>query len=222
MGRSRAMIFVGLVAAQLQLSFGAVQQLQQPSKQPPKQDGGALLPHFEPMVAVFCPEDGTTTAGGQPPPYFNRFMSPGGQWLTDSSPARASSSVSASTALSCPTRDKVSILEYCKKVYPEREITNIVEAGHYIKLTGWCRRDNGGGRCDAATATTQWVKPYRCLEGPFQSDALLVPEHCLFDHVHNQSRCANFDQWNRTATEVYFYEFNSKQSENLAARAAKF
>jgi amyloid beta A4 protein len=35
--------------------------------------------------------------------------------------------------------------------------------------------------------------------GPFQSDALLVPEHCLFDHVHNQTRCWDFDAWNRTA-----------------------
>ena len=36
-------------------------------------------------------------------------------------------------------------------------------------------------------------------EGPFQSDALLVPEHCLFDHIHNQTKCWNFDQWNSTA-----------------------
>jgi amyloid beta A4 protein len=83
-------------------------------------------------------------------------------------------------------------------MYPEKDITNIVESGHYIKLTGWCRRDSGG-RCSDAAAATFWVKPFRCLEGPFQSDALLVPEHCLFDHVHNQTRCAGFDAWNRTA-----------------------
>ena len=35
--------------------------------------------------------------------------------------------------------------------------------------------------------------------GPFQSDALLVPEHCLFDHIHNQTQCRNYDQWNATA-----------------------
>ena len=40
----------------------------------------------------------------------------------------------------------------------------------------------------------------RIPAGPFQSDALLVPEHCLFDHIHNQTRCWDFDQWNRTAT----------------------
>lgn len=44
------------------------------------------------------------------------------------------------------------------------------------------------------------MKPYRCLEGPFQSDALLVPEHCLFDHVHNQSVCQSSEYWNRTGS----------------------
>lgn len=36
-------------------------------------------------------------------------------------------------------------------------------------------------------------------EGPFQSDALLVPENCLFDHIHNQSNCWTFGRWNSTA-----------------------
>lgn len=35
-------------------------------------------------------------------------------------------------------------------------------------------------------------------EGPFQSDALLVPEGCLFDHIHNASRCWPFVRWNQT------------------------
>ncbi|KAB7507441.1 Beta-amyloid-like protein [Armadillidium nasatum] len=40
------------------------------------------------------------------------------------------------------------------------------------------------------------------VEGSFQSDALLVPEGCLFDHIHNQSRCWEFDQWNTTADQA--------------------
>lgn len=36
------------------------------------------------------------------------------------------------------------------------------------------------------------------LEGPFQSDALLVPEGCLFDHIHNTTRCWPFLKWNQT------------------------
>lgn len=35
-------------------------------------------------------------------------------------------------------------------------------------------------------------------EGKFQSDALLVPEGCLFDHIHNASRCWPFARWNQT------------------------
>merc|ERR1719367_494453 len=89
----------------------------------------------------------------------------------------------------------VEILEYCKKVYPERDITNIVESSHYVKIGSWCKL----GKKKCRSGTQQWVKPFRCLEGPFQSDALLVPEHCLFDHIHNQTKCWNFDQWNGTA-----------------------
>lgn len=39
-------------------------------------------------------------------------------------------------------------------------------------------------------------------EGQFQSDALLVPENCIFDHVHNQSKCWPFDRWNQTASQA--------------------
>ncbi|KAI9588956.1 hypothetical protein GQX74_007125 [Glossina fuscipes] len=61
------------------------------------------------------------------------------------------------------------------QAYPNRDITNIVESSHYQKIGGWCRQ-----------------------EGPFQSDALLVPEGCLFDHIHNASRCWPFVRWNQT------------------------
>merc|ERR1719239_1543687 len=129
------------------------------------------------MVALLCP--------GQGDPadllYHNKFLS-NGKWKTDTD-----------MKATC-RKDKVEILEYCKKVYPERDITNIVEASHYTKIGNWCKL--GKRKCPGQA---RWVKPYRCLEGPFQSDALLVPEHCLFDHIHNQTRCWNFDQWNKTA-----------------------
>ena len=35
--------------------------------------------------------------------------------------------------------------------------------------------------------------------GPFQSDALLVPEHCLFDHIHDSKECKPYEDWNVTA-----------------------
>merc|ERR1712076_136650 len=92
-------------------------------------------------------------------------------------------------------QDKVEILEYCKKVYPDQDINNIVESNHYVKISNWCKL--GRTKCKGPS---RWVKPFRCLAGPFQSDALLVPEHCLFDHIHNQTRCWDFDMWNTTAS----------------------
>ena len=38
-----------------------------------------------------------------------------------------------------------------------------------------------------------------CLVGPFQSDALLVPRTCLFDHIHDSRTCQSYDAWNQSA-----------------------
>lgn len=35
--------------------------------------------------------------------------------------------------------------------------------------------------------------------GAFESDALLVPQHCYFDHEH-QKPCEAYQYWNETAT----------------------
>ncbi|XP_037935328.1 amyloid-beta-like protein [Teleopsis dalmanni] len=88
------------------------------------------------------------------------------------------------------------LLDYCKKAYPNRDITNIVESSHYQKIGGWCRQ--GALNSAKCKGVHRWIKPFRCLEGPFQSDALLVPEGCLFDHIHNASRCWPFIRWNQT------------------------
>lgn len=118
--------------------------------------------------------------------YHPQYMNEQGHWQTDLT-------YKANACL----KDKMDILEYCKKVYPKRDITNIVESSHYLKVGSWCRAGASGstGKCK----TARWVKPFRCLEGPFQSDALLVPENCLFDHIHNQTKCWTFGRWNETA-----------------------
>lgn len=137
--------------------------------------------HFEPQVALLCDQK-----SGQM--YYNQYMSESGHWSSD-----INSAVGNTQSTSC-SNEKLDILEYCKKVYPTRDITNIVEASHYVKIGNWCKV--GRSKCKR----TEWVKPYRCLEGPFQSDALLVPEKCVFDHIHNQSHCWPFDRWNQTAS----------------------
>jgi len=45
------------------------------------------------------------------------------------------------------------------QVYPKRDITNIVEASHYQKVSNWCKV--GHKKCKGSHS--EWVKPYRCL-----------------------------------------------------------
>ncbi|KAM7315180.1 amyloid-beta-like protein isoform X2 [Ixodes scapularis] len=131
------------------------------------------LGHFQPMVALLCGHGRIN----------NQYLAEGQRWVSDPDPKAVCS------------KDKLSILEYCRKVYPKRDIRNIVESSRYYHVDGWCKVGQRGRSCRGS----HWVKPYRCLEGDFQSDALLVPEHCLFDHIHNQSVCQSFDDWNQTA-----------------------
>ena len=103
--------------------------------------GGAR--HFEPQVAQLCPEAGELANKL----FHNKFLSSSGKWESDTD-----------MKATCK-KDKVEILEYCKKVYPERDITNIVESSHYVKINAWCKL----GQKKCRTGTQQWVKPYRCL-----------------------------------------------------------
>jgi len=138
----------------------------------------AASPRWEPQIATLC------EPGQQ---YHPQHLSEDGRWTTD---------LSIKTPATTCLRDKMDLLEHCKKVYPGRDITNIVESSHYQKIGGWCRQGAmNSAKCKGAQ---RWVKPFRCLEGPFQSDALLVPEGCLFDHIHNASRCWPFVRWNQT------------------------
>ncbi|EFX86398.1 hypothetical protein DAPPUDRAFT_313180 [Daphnia pulex] len=125
----------------------------------------------EPQVAVVCDLRN---------PLHPQYMDSTGKWVSDLE--------NKSYCL----KDKIEILDFCRKVYRGRNITNIVEAPRSVKIDNWCKL--GHRKCK----TTQSVKPYRCL-GAFQSEALLVPEQCVFDHVHNASRCWSYDEWNATA-----------------------
>ncbi|XP_051174949.1 amyloid-beta-like protein isoform X2 [Leptopilina boulardi] len=128
---------------------------------------------FEPQVATLCESDDV---------YMAQHMGEQGRWI------------SSNDQTSC-LKSNLEILKYCKKAYPKRDITNIVESSHYIRISGWCKP--GKSKCKLS----RWIKPYRCL-GPFQSDALLVPEGCLFDHLHNQTKCWESHRWNSTAADT--------------------
>jgi len=38
--------------------------------------------------------------------------------------------------------------------------------------------------------------------GAFESEALRVPEHCQFDHIHDSSECRTYDAWNVSTAEA--------------------
>ncbi|XP_073440614.1 amyloid-beta precursor protein isoform X1 [Dendrobates tinctorius] len=91
---------------------------------------------------------------------------------------------------------KEGILQYCQEVYPELQITNVVEANQPVTINNWCKR--GRKQCKSHTHI---VVPYRCLVGEFVSDALLVPDKCRFLHQERMDICETHLHWHTVAKE---------------------
>uniref|UniRef100_A0A4W2F103 Amyloid-beta A4 protein n=1 Tax=Bos indicus x Bos taurus TaxID=30522 RepID=A0A4W2F103_BOBOX len=91
------------------------------------------------------------------------------------------------------------------EVYPELQITNVVEANQPVTIQNWCKR----GRKQCKTHA-HMVIPYRCLVGEFVSDALLVPDKCKFLHQERMDVCETHLHWHTVAKETC-----SEKSTNL-------
>lgn len=91
---------------------------------------------------------------------------------------------------------KEGILEYCQEVYPELQITNVVEANQPVSIQNWCKK--GRNHC---RSHPHIVVPYRCLVGEFVSDALLVPDKCKFLHQERMDKCESHLHWHTVAKE---------------------
>ncbi|XP_075450055.1 amyloid-beta precursor protein isoform X6 [Ascaphus truei] len=134
-------------------------------------DGSAGL-LAEPQVAMFCGK-------------LNMHMNvQNGKWESDVSGTK-----------SC-IGTKEGILQYCQEVYPELQITNVVEANQPVTIQNWCKR--GRKQCKSHTHI---VVPYRCLVGEFVSDALLVPDKCKFLHQERMDICETHLHWHTVAKE---------------------
>ncbi|CAL8289003.1 unnamed protein product [Lota lota] len=92
--------------------------------------------------------------------------------------------------------NKEGILEYCQEVYPELQITNVVEANQPVSIQNWCKK--GHKQCHRHLHI---VVPYRCLVGEFVSDALLVPDKCKFLHQERMDQCESHLHWHTVAKE---------------------
>ncbi|XP_063161529.1 amyloid-beta precursor protein isoform X2 [Candoia aspera] len=134
-------------------------------------DGNAGL-LAEPQVAMFCGK-------------LNMHMNvQNGKWESDPSGTK-----------SC-IATKEGILQYCQQVYPERQITNVVEANQPVTIQNWCKE--GRKQCRSHPYI---VVPYRCLVGEFVSDALLVPDKCKFLHQEKMDICETHLHWHTVAKE---------------------
>ncbi|KAM4602231.1 amyloid beta (A4) precursor protein a isoform 2-T2 [Polymixia lowei] len=91
---------------------------------------------------------------------------------------------------------KEGILQYCQEVYPELQITNVVEANQPVSIQNWCKK--GRKQC---RSHVHIVVPYRCLVGEFVSDALLVPDKCKFLHQERMDQCESHLHWHTVAKE---------------------
>lgn len=140
------------------------------SSEVPIDDSVGLL--TEPQVAMFC---------GKLNMHINVQS---GKWEPDPSGTK-----------SC-IGTKEGILQYCQEVYPELQITNVVEANQPISIQNWCKK--GRKQC---RSHTHIVVPYRCLVGEFVSDALLVPDKCKFLHQERMDQCESHLHWHTVAKE---------------------
>ncbi|XP_077466817.1 amyloid beta precursor like protein 2 isoform X2 [Stigmatopora argus] len=92
---------------------------------------------------------------------------------------------------------KEGVLHYCQEMYPELQITNVVEANQPLRIDNWCRKEKKVCKGHAHT-----VVPFKCLVGEFVSDVLLVPEKCKFFHKERMDLCASHQQWHGVAKEA--------------------
>ncbi|KAF4101677.1 hypothetical protein G5714_018109 [Onychostoma macrolepis] len=92
---------------------------------------------------------------------------------------------------------KEGVLQYCQEMYPELQITNVVEANQPVKIENWCKKDKKQCKGHAHI-----VVPYKCLVGEFVSDVLLVPEKCKFFHKERMDMCVSHQQWHGVAKEA--------------------
>ncbi|XP_039541615.1 amyloid beta (A4) precursor protein a isoform X2 [Pimephales promelas] len=136
----------------------------------PSDSGTGLL--AEPQIAMFC---------GKPNLHINVQT---GKWEPDPSGTK-----------SC-VGTKEGILQYCQEVYPELQITNVVEANQPVSIKDWCKK--GRKQC---RSHMHIVVPYRCLVGEFVSDALLVPDKCKFLHQERMDMCESHLHWHTVAKE---------------------
>ncbi|XP_077312508.1 amyloid beta precursor like protein 1 isoform X1 [Lithobates pipiens] len=138
--------------------------------------GGVLLlsaqsiSAWKPQLALFC---------GRVPLHMDLTT---GEWVSD-----------PRGVPSCPGNND-EILQHCKQMYPEMQITGVTEAAQPMTVTNWCQKQK-----PECKRRLHIVVPYLCLVNEFVSDALLVPDKCRFLHREQMDTCESYQHWHETA-----------------------
>ncbi|XP_064425673.1 amyloid beta precursor like protein 2 [Latimeria chalumnae] len=141
-------------------------------------DEGTGLGAAEPQVALFCGK-------------VNMHMDVRtGKWEPDPSGVE-----------SC-FRNTDEILNYCQKVYPDLQITSVLEATRPVTIDNWCRKSRR--KCKGHQRI---VVPYRCIAGEYVSEALLVPDKCKFLHQEKMDSCESYMYWHSVGKQACGAEF---------------
>ncbi|XP_041843166.1 amyloid-like protein 1 isoform X2 [Melanotaenia boesemani] len=93
-------------------------------------------------------------------------------------------------------KDPSQVLSYCQEMYPALSISHIEESKRPVTIPAWCKK--GWGHCQTHPFI---VLPYRCLEGEYVSEALLVPDKCRFLHQEQMDACESYVYWHNIAKE---------------------
>lgn len=97
----------------------------------------------------------------------------------------------------CDQGNKDVVKSYCQKLYPKLNVTNIVEANDPVLFNNWCEPFPNENDC----STVKQAVPYRCLVHEYEADALMVPNGCTFDHLHDENLCLSHHDWKLQASD---------------------
>ncbi|XP_070767468.1 amyloid beta precursor like protein 1 isoform X1 [Enoplosus armatus] len=87
-------------------------------------------------------------------------------------------------------------LSYCQEMYPALPISHIEESKRPVTIPAWSKKGLGQRQTHPLI-----VLPYRCLEGEYVSEALLVPDRCRFLHREQMDACESYVYWHNIAKE---------------------
>ncbi|XP_068999152.1 amyloid beta precursor like protein 1 isoform X2 [Embiotoca jacksoni] len=93
-------------------------------------------------------------------------------------------------------KDPNEILSYCQEMYPALPISHIEESKRPVTIPAWCKKS--WGHCQTHPFI---VLPYRCLEGEYVRESLLVPDRCRFLHQEQMDTCESYVYWQNIAKE---------------------